>query len=203
MRRAVFLDRDGTITHEGDWGAKAAEPRLIPGAEEALRRLQEAGFLLFVITNQSGVARGYYSEDDVRAYHRRMEEVFGAAGVRFEGIAYCPHMPDAGCACRKPGTRFLADAAARYGIDLRRSFVVGDQTTDVEMGARNGCTTILVRTGFAGGDGKLDAKPDIIVEGLAEAAERILGGEGPSRPVCTRDERVPPGSPGGGFGADP
>ncbi|MBN1421684.1 MAG: HAD family hydrolase [Planctomycetes bacterium] len=184
MRRAVFLDRDGTITHEGDWGAKAKAPRMIPGAAEALRRLRDAGFLLFVVTNQSGVARGYYTEDDVRAYHRRMEEIFAEAGVRFEEIAYCPHMPEAGCACRKPGTRFLAEAAARHGIDLARSFIVGDQTTDVELGARNGCTTILVRTGFGGDDGKLEATPDYVVADIAEAAEKILavgGGSGSRR----------------------
>lgn len=177
MRRAVFLDRDGTITEEGDWDVKASPPRSIRGAAEALRRLQEAGFLLFVVTNQSGVARGLYTEDDVRTFNRRLEALFARDGVRFEEIRYCPHLPDAGCACRKPGTRFLADAAARHGIDLTRSYVIGDQTTDIAMGIRNGCRTILVRTGFAGADGKTDARPDVVAADLTDAVERILAEE--------------------------
>jgi len=176
MRRAVFLDRDGTITEEGDWAAKTDPPRLIPGAVEALARIQAAGFELFVVTNQSGVARGYYTEADVETFHQRMRKIFAEAGVRFAEIAYCPHMPDSGCACRKPDTGFLADAAERYGIDLARSFVVGDQSTDIEMGLRNGCRTLLVRTGFGGHVGKAGPKPDFVVDNIVEAADRILQG---------------------------
>lgn len=174
MRRAVFLDRDGTITEEGDWQAKVGPPRPIPGAAEALRRLQDAGLLLFIVTNQSGVARGRYTEADVQAYNDQMAAMFAEAGVRFQEIAYCPHLPDAGCACRKPDTRFLADAAERYGIDLARSFVVGDQTTDIAMGVRNGCRSLLVQSGFGGRDGKADVQPDVVVADIGEAAERIL-----------------------------
>jgi len=174
MRRAVFLDRDGTITEEGDWQAKAGPPRPIPGADEALRRLQDAGLLLFVVTNQSGVARGHHTEADVQAYNDQMTTMFAEAGVRFQEIAYCPHLPDAGCTCRKPDTRFLADAAKRYGIDLTRSFVVGDQTTDIAMGVRNGCHTLLVQSGFGGQDGKADVQPDLVVADIGEAAEKIL-----------------------------
>lgn len=174
MHRAVFLDRDGTITEEGDWRVKAEPPRLISGAPSALKRLQDAGFLLFVVTNQSGVARGYYTEQDVRRFHDRMEATFLREGVCFQEIAYCPHLPEDGCDCRKPDTRFIADVAERYGIDLAHSFVVGDQATDVAMGIRNGCKTILVSTGFADRDDKLEAEPDIIVADVTEAADRIL-----------------------------
>lgn len=174
MRRAVFLDRDGTITEDGDRYVKVAPPQLIPGAAEALRRLQDAGFLLFVVTNQSGVARGHFTEQDVETYHHRMTTLFAQAGVRFEQIASCPHMPDEGCACRKPDTRFLADAAERYDIDLSRSFVVGDQTTDIEMGTRNGCRTLLVKTGHGGGDGISPTAPDFVVANIVEAADKIL-----------------------------
>ncbi len=182
MRRAVFLDRDGTITEEGDWCVKVDPPRLMPGALEALRRLQEAGYLLFVVTNQSGVARGHYTEQDVRTFHRRLEGLCAEGGVRFEEIAYCPHLPDEGCNCRKPDTRWLADAATRYDVDLEQSYVVGDQTTDVAMGLRNGCRTILVQTGFGGRDGKLDVRPDLVAADLAQAADQILAATGTGSP---------------------
>ncbi|MBN1345702.1 MAG: HAD-IIIA family hydrolase [Phycisphaerae bacterium] len=178
MRRAVFLDRDGTLTEEGDWHVKAAPPRLLPGVTQALRRLQDAGFLLFVVTNQSGVARGYYTEEDVRVFHRRMEEMLAEQGVRLQGISYCPHMPDEGCACRKPGTRYLAESAARHNIDLARSFVVGDQSTDIAMGVRNGCRTILVCRGFDGADEKTSVEPDRIASDVTEAAALILALDG-------------------------
>jgi len=174
VQRAVFLDKNGTITEDGDRHVKVAPPRLIPGAAEALRRLQDAGYLLFVVTNQSGVARGYFTEQDVQTYNDRMTALLAQAGVHFQEISCCPHMPDGGCACRKPGTRFLADAAERYDIDLSRSFVVGDQTTDVEMGARNGCRTFLVRTGHGGRDGSAQTPPDLIVADIVEAVNQIL-----------------------------
>ncbi len=174
MRRAVFLDRDGTVTEEGDWSDKAAPPRLIPGAVQALKRLTERGVPLFVVTNQSGVARGYYTEQDVATFHARMASLFEAGGVSFAGIGYCPHLPTAGCSCRKPETRYLADMAGEHGLDLERCYVVGDQTTDVAMGRRNGCRTVLVQTGFGGGDGKASAQPDAVVADIREAVDWIL-----------------------------
>jgi len=174
MRRAVFLDRDGTITEEGDWSTKAQPPRVIPGAPEALKRLQDAGFLLFVVTNQSGVARGYYTEADVELFHQRLRDQFAQAGVQFTDIVYCPHAPDADCDCRKPHTRFIRELADKYDIDLSRSWVIGDQTSDIAMGQINGCKTVLVQTGFAGENGKTEATPDSTAPNITQAASRVL-----------------------------
>jgi len=174
MRRAVFLDRDGTITEEGDWFSKAQPPRVIRGAVEALKRLRDAGFLLFVITNQSGVARGYYTEADVERFHQRLRDEFAQAGVEFTEIVYCPHAPDAGCDCRKPHTRFIRELADKYDVELSQSWVIGDQTSDIAMGQLNGCKTVLVQTGFAGQDERSQADPDLVVSDITQAVCLVL-----------------------------
>lgn len=154
MKRAVFLDRDGTINIEKEYLYQAAEFEFIPGAAEAIRLLNQAGILVVVVTNQSGVARGYYTEEDVENLHRHIDRELEGCGAHVDAWLYCPHHPTGRgsyglpCNCRKPLPGMLQDAARRYGIDLDKSAIIGDKNADIEAGIAAGCRTILVRTGY-------------------------------------------------------
>ncbi len=154
-RRAVFLDRDGTINVEKDYLYRIVDFEFIPGVPQALKKLQDAGFLLVVVTNQSGVARGYYTLDDVDRLHQHMQVKLQSFGVTLDGIYVCPHHPDKGqppydidCDCRKGKPGMLLQAAEDLKIDLVRSFMVGDKLTDLEAGKAANCQSLLVRTGY-------------------------------------------------------
>jgi D-glycero-D-manno-heptose 1,7-bisphosphate phosphatase len=151
----LFLDRDGTINTEVDFLTRPEDLQLIPNAAEAIREANRLGIIVVVITNQSGIARGLMSEDDVQAVHQRLEELLAARGARVDAIYYCPHHPDYGtpqyrkaCTCRKPKTGMLERAAQEFGFDLRSSFVVGDRWVDMKAGELAGCGTVLVLTGY-------------------------------------------------------
>jgi D-glycero-D-manno-heptose 1,7-bisphosphate phosphatase len=154
MKRAVFIDRDGTINVEKEYLYLAEECEFIPGAMQAIRLFNDTGFLVVVVTNQSGVARGYYTEEDVHNLHRHMTMQLEQVGSRVDAWYYCPHHP-AGrgsyalpCRCRKPQPGMLLEAARRFDIDLEASIMIGDKLVDVEAGRAAGCRTILVRTGY-------------------------------------------------------
>ncbi len=149
-RRAVFLDRDGTLIEERNYLADPDGVLLLPGVAEALCSLRRAGFVLVVVTNQSGIARGLYGEADFRAVTRRLEEVLREAGVVLDATLHCPHHPDytGPCACRKPGTALYREAAERLGIALEESFYVGDRLKDVLPARELGGVGVLVRTGY-------------------------------------------------------
>jgi D-glycero-D-manno-heptose 1,7-bisphosphate phosphatase len=150
LRRAVFVDRDGTLLDERDYLDSPDDVDFIPGAIEALRLLKEAGFVIVVVTNQSGIARGLYSEGDYRAVASRVTEVLTDAGVAVDETRYCPHHPDftGPCQCRKPGTGMHRAAAGALEIELSASFYVGDKRADVEPARALGGTGVLVRTGY-------------------------------------------------------
>jgi len=150
LRPAVFLDRDGTLIHEKEYLADPDRVVLIPGALEALRILRKAGFALGVVTNQSGIARGLYRLDQYQAVAARMEELLREAGLAVDATEFCPHHPDFGprCECRKPGTGMYRAAAQALGLDLSRSYFVGDRTKDVLPARALRGTGILVRTGY-------------------------------------------------------
>jgi D-glycero-D-manno-heptose 1,7-bisphosphate phosphatase len=155
LRAGLFLDRDGTINTEVDFLRTPDEVHLLPGAARAIREANEAKLPVVVMTNQSGIARGYLTEDDLARVHNRLRELLAAEGAHVDAIEYCPHHPTAGrppydveCDCRKPGTGMLRRAADRLGIDLAASFVVGDRCVDMEAGTRAGCRTVLVLTGY-------------------------------------------------------
>jgi len=156
-RRAVFLDRDGTIVEDPPPGYlhEAGKVRLLPGAATAIHRLNESGFLVITVSNQSGIARGLYTVAEYTAVQRRLGELLGAHGAHLDGAYFCPHHPDVTgpCDCRKPGTRLFRDAAAALGIDLARSWFVGDRLSDVEPAAALGGRGLLVTTG----EGERDA----------------------------------------------
>jgi D-glycero-D-manno-heptose 1,7-bisphosphate phosphatase len=176
---AVFIDRDGTIVEEVGYLNHVSRFRMFPFVAGAIRRLNEARLPVIVITNQSGVGRGYFPESFVQTVHQLMTQQLAAAGARLEGIYYCPHTPAEGCDCRKPKLGMLERASREHGLDLRRSFVVGDRYLDIDLAHRAGARGILVRTGY--GEGELawhaaqwPRRPDFVAEDLTEAAEWIL-----------------------------
>lgn len=154
-RRAVFIDRDGVINEDRGFVHRIEDLVLIPGAVDALRQLQEAGYLLVVITNQSGIARGLYTEADYQAFTRHLVHVLASGGVTLDAIEHCPHLPDAhvlqyrmDCACRKPRPGMILRAAGRLGIELSTSILIGDRISDVQAGRSAGVgRCFLVRSG--------------------------------------------------------
>jgi histidinol-phosphate phosphatase family protein len=143
-RPAVFLDRDGTIIRDRHYLADPAEIELLPRASEGLRLLRAAGFLLVVATNQSGVGRGYFGLETLERQHERLRELLVRHGVVLDAIYACPHAPDAGCTCRKPLPGLIVRAAEELGIDLRASWVVGDDARDADAGRAAGTHTIVL-----------------------------------------------------------
>jgi histidinol-phosphate phosphatase family protein len=186
--RAVFLDRDGTIAHEVGYVNHPDRFRLFSFAPRAVRLLNEAGLRVFVVTNQSGVARGYFGEDVLRAVHDRLRAGLARGGASLEEIYYCPHLPSISgeCECRKPRPGMLRRAEKEFGVDLAGSWVVGDMITDTEMGRAVGARTVLVKTGYGLGQltyqrDRWTVQPDLVCENVLEAAQRIAGELGGSR----------------------
>jgi len=170
VNKAVFLDRDGVITKEPPYYAhKIDQLELIPKSAEAIRLLNKNGFKVIIISNQSGVARGYYQEKDIQIYNNEMKRQLEEKGARIDAIYYCPHHPEAtikeykiDCDCRKPKPGMLRQAEKDLNLDLKRSFLVGDKMSDIEAGYRAGCKTILVLTGQ--GDGELKKIPEMDIK---------------------------------------
>lgn len=181
LRRAVFLDRDGTINVEKNYLHRIEDFEFIPGVPEAIARLNRAGFLVIVVTNQAGVARGYYDLEAVHALHAHIDTLLASAGALVDAWYVCPHHPEEGigeyrcdCHCRKPMPGMLLDAAERHAIDLPVSFMVGDKLADVNAALAAGCTPLLVRTGYgAGSESQLPAGIQV-VDDLMAAVEMIV-----------------------------
>ncbi len=169
--RAVFLDRDGVINEDVGYLKSWEEFRFIPGSKEAISLLCDNGFSVIVVTNQSGIARGYFSENDLLEIHKKMKREIELSGGRIDGIYYCSHMADYGCRCRKPDTGMLEQAASQYNLDFSSCYVIGDKPIDIEMGKRAGCKTILVRTGY--GSSYSGPEPDFVADNLLDAARMI------------------------------
>jgi len=176
----VFLDRDGTICEEVGYLNHISRFRMYGGAAAAIAKLNRAGMPAVVVTNQSGVGRGYFPESLVEEVHKLMISELAAGGARLEAVYYCPHVGADECGCRKPKTGLLEQAARELRLELKKSFVVGDRGADVAMGHRAGCRSVLVRTGF--GEGELSwhapnwpRQPDFVARDLSEAVEWILG----------------------------
>jgi len=185
MNKAVFLDRDGVITKEPPYYAhKIDQLELIPKSAEAISLLNESGFKVIVVSNQSGVARGYYQEKDIDIYNKAMKKKLEDKGAFINAIYYCPHYPEAtikeyriDCDCRKPKPGMLKRAKKDLDLDLKCSFLVGDKMSDIEAGYRAGCKTILVLTG-QGNDElknnlKMQIKPNYISKDLYTATQII------------------------------
>ena len=178
-RRAVFLDRDGTIAEEVGYANHISRFVVYPFAATAIRRLNEAGLPVIVVTNQSGVARGFFPESLIGRMHEKMVEELAAGGAHVDGMYYCPHIRDDQCSCRKPLPGMLEQAAREHNLEISGSVLVSDRYNDIQMGHENGCRTILVLTGYGRGDyewnrAKWPRQPDHVVENLADAVEIIL-----------------------------
>ena len=179
MRPAVFLDRDGTICEEVGYLSDTSCFRIFPFAATAIRRLNEAKVPVIVVTNQSGVGRGYFPESLVQTVHDLMEVELAGAGARLDAIYFCPHTEEDQCDCRKPKLGMLERAASEHGLDLRRSFVVGDRYGDIELAHRAGARGVLVRSGYgatelASQSANWPAPPDLVTDNVEAAVDWIL-----------------------------
>jgi len=185
-RAAVFLDRDGTLTEEVGYVNHIDRAQLFPWSSKAIRRLKSAGLPVIVVTNQSGVGRGYFTEELVAQVHEKIQNQLAAADTKLDAFYYCPHHPAAvveayrqDCRCRKPSAGMADEAAERFGIDLSASWVVGDTYRDMQMGFNIGARTILLMTGYGRGEyehhrSRWSRMPDHTAENLLQAAEQIL-----------------------------
>ena len=184
---AVFMDRDGTLNEQMGYINHLDRFVLLPGTAEAVSRLNRAGFLTIVVTNQSGVARGYFPISLVHQVHDQMIEQLRQENAVIDGIYFCPHYPNGKvdpygktCDCRKPGVGLIQKAREDFDIDLERSFVVGDRVTDMEMAHRAGLKSILVLTGYGKGDlehvlPEFPFQPNHVADDLLDATKWICG----------------------------
>jgi D-glycero-D-manno-heptose 1,7-bisphosphate phosphatase len=176
--RAIFLDRDGTIIEERKFLHRSEDVCLITGAEIALQRLQSAGFFLFIVSNQSGVGRGFFTMTDVESVNKRLKEVVYTSGVKFQKIYIAPERPEEPSYGRKPSPQFLNDARNEFNLELALSYMIGDKLSDLECGWNAGVkSSILVRTGYgAETERQLEShsRLPIVVDDLSAAADWIL-----------------------------
>lgn len=189
MTPAIFLDRDGTVSHEVGYVNHPSRLRLYPWTVDAVRHVNRAGWLAVLVTNQAGVARGYFPESMIHEVHGRLRAALEAGGARFDAIYFCPHHPSAGeppyrkdCDCRKPRPGMLRRAEAELGADLARSWVVGDRHGDLKLAWNAGARGALVKTGYGLGELEQQAPrwprpPDLVADNLLQAVERILAAE--------------------------
>jgi D-glycero-D-manno-heptose 1,7-bisphosphate phosphatase len=188
--RAVFLDRDGTINEEVGYVNHIERFVLLPRVAQAIRILNQHGWKAVVVTNQSGVARGYFPESLIQRVHQKMQDLLRKEGAHFDGIYYCPHHPDIGvppyrqkCRCRKPAPGLIEGAVKALDIDCAQSYMVGDRGVDIEFAHQIGVKAILVLTGYGKGEWEYfgdqwKVRPDHVAEDLFEAVRWILQQEG-------------------------
>ena len=182
MKRAIFLDRDGTINKDLGYLHEIENFEFEINALKGLKKMAQLGYLIFVVTSQSGIARGYYSEDDYFRLEGWMEQRLLEEEVKISKSYFCPHHPKKAkikkylknCNCRKPKPGMLLAGAREFNLDLAKSWMIGDKTSDILAGKNAGCRTIMVKTGQGGKDGKYEVKPDFIAQDLLAAAEIIL-----------------------------
>jgi len=175
--RAVFLDRDNTVIKDDGYFHDPQGIVFMPRAVEGLLELQRAGFLLFIVTNQSGIGRGYFPESDTIAVHERIMELLRHEGVRLEKIYYCPHAPEERCLCRKPKPNLILKAAREFEIDLARSFFIGDHEKDIEAGRAAGLVNVFV------GSSKVPAAAEISAADVFEAARLVISYQKERKPL--------------------
>lgn len=184
-QKAIFLDRDGTINEYVGFLRKEEDFRLIPGVSEAIKKINNSGYLAIVVTNQPVIARGEVTEEELEEIHKKMETLLGLDGAYIDDIYYCPHHPDKGfegeipelkieCDCRKPKTGMLEKAAREHNIDLSSSIMIGDSTLDIKMAENVGMQSVLLKTGQKGEDGKYEVSPTLIAENLNDAIDDIF-----------------------------
>ncbi len=183
---AVFIDRDGTISEEVGYVNHLSRYQVYPWTSEAIRNFNQAGLKAIVVTNQAGVARGYFTEDLVKQVHEKLQAEMTLAGAYFDAIYYCPHHASVGdppyrqsCTCRKPKTGMLQRAVEEFDVDLKRSFVIGDRYGDIELAHNAGARSIFVLSGYGLGEYEYQRQhwklqPERVVKNLFEASQVIL-----------------------------
>jgi len=189
-QRAVFIDRDGTMSEEVGYINHSSRFRLFPYTAAAIKHLNKSGWLAIVVTNQAGVARGYFSEDMIDTVHAQMTKDVTANGGRIDAIYYCAHHPSVGeppyrvaCDCRKPLPGLINRAAAEFDVDLKSSWMIGDRYSDVELARNAGVKSMFVLSGYGRGEWEhqrttWSAQPDLVAENLLEAVQMIVSTEG-------------------------
>ncbi len=186
--KAVFLDRDGVVLREVGYLSNLKKVSFYKGNIQGLKLLKQNGYKLIVVTNQSGVARGYFTEDFVKKTHKFVQEKLKRYNLSIDAFYYCPHHTEnvkikkyfKNCSCRKPKPGMILKAKKRFNIDLKKSFIIGDKLTDVKLGKKTGMKTILLLTGYGKKEKrKIDriTKPDFICKNLLSAAKNIIKGE--------------------------
>lgn len=181
MKKAVFIDRDGVIIEDRNYAHKVQDLTFIPHSLTALRTLSSTDLAIIIVTNQSGIARGIFTEEEYHAFTDYLLVRLKDEGVRIDAVYYCPHHPREGvgeyraiCECRKPGIAMLEKAASEFNIDLKGSWLVGDKISDIKAGADAGTRTVLVATGYGGKDTEYSAEPDFRAADLNDAIDIIL-----------------------------
>ena len=179
LRHAIFLDRDGTINKEVNYLCTPDQFELLAGAAETIAWWNTHNWIVVLVTNQAGIGRGLFSRQDLEAVHKRMTVELSRRGAHLDAIYYCPHHPDEGCKCRKPGTLLFEQAAEELGIDLKKSFLIGDKLTDVLPARQLGANAILVKTGYGEEESRhlplvRDFKVEVVAD-LSAAKDLIIG----------------------------
>jgi len=171
-QKTIFLDRDGTLIEEVDFLSRVEDLKLFPFTRRAVELFRSNGFRLIVITNQSGIGRGLFDEEAMHAIHRQIQRELNDA---IDAFYFCPHLPDAGCTCRKPRSGMIESAMQDFDIDLQNSWIVGDKALDVEIGRNSHLRSALVLTGYgAQHQASLEFTPDVVAENLLVAAQKIV-----------------------------
>ena len=185
MARLVVVDRDGTLNVERHYLSDPALVELLPNVASGLSLLRDMGFSVAVVTNQSALSRGFINRETLDVIHGRLRDLLKAQGATVDAIYFCPHLPEAGCLCRKPQIGLLEQAARDFGATPQETFVIGDQSSDIEMGRRAGATTFLVQTGYGATtleQGKIT--PDYVVADVLGAAQVIQKLLSPTQPAA-------------------
>lgn len=182
--RAVFVDRDGTINVDVHYLNDPNEFEMYPGVGEGVKRLKSNGFKIIIVTNQSGIGRGYFSERQLSDVHERMKIEFRKFGVELDGVYYCPHHPDDNCNCRKPNTGLFEKAIKEHNVDAGKSYVLGDKPLDVAAGKKIGARTVLIpepheREAILSEKNEWGCAPDYVADDFADAVEWIFSAISP------------------------
>ncbi len=177
MKRALFLDRDGTIIHDVGYLSDPDRIEFFPNVLEKISKIKKSGLMFFVVTNQSGIGRGYFDESVLTDIHDRLSRLMSDVDAGFDGLRYCPHSPNDDCPCRKPSPKMVHSLADEFDIDLKESFFIGDKVQDVITGINSGCRTVLILNDnpldkFVSSEDWVD--PDFVASTPADALDWVL-----------------------------
>ena len=173
MHKAVILDRDGTLNEDKDYVYKTEDFKLLPGVIEGLKLLSK-DFIFVIITNQSGIGRGVYTEEDMHKFNEKLIDELKKENIEIKKIYFCSHIPEDNCDCRKPETKNIQQARRDFDIDIEKSWIIGDHPSDIELGKRMGTRAVYLLTGHGKKHSDDLAKPDFIAENFMEAAKFII-----------------------------